>query len=135
MVAVAHLRNPTHGSCDLPQLCFDTARRDAEVQHLRALVAPFLARGEPMVLAGDFNLTEREPAYRELVAGMWDAHRIAGNGLGHTWQPFPLARFGVPLLRIDYVLGSPMIRPLGLVRDCTLRGTDHCALTVSLALP
>jgi endonuclease/exonuclease/phosphatase (EEP) superfamily protein YafD len=135
VVAAAHPRNPTRGGCDPRRLCYDPAARDAEIREVRATVAPFLAQGEPLILAGDFNLTEREPAYRDLIAGLWDAHAVTGNGFGHTWRPFGLARLGLPLLRIDYLLGSPGIWPLDLSSDCTPRGTDHCALTATIALP
>jgi endonuclease/exonuclease/phosphatase (EEP) superfamily protein YafD len=135
VVAVGHPRNPTRGDCDPRLLCYDPAVRDTQIRQVRAAVAPFLARGEPLVLVGDFNLTEREPAYRELADGLWDAQRAVADGSGYTWRPFPLARFGVPLLRLDYVLGSPATRPLGLTSDCTPRGADHCALTATLALP
>jgi endonuclease/exonuclease/phosphatase family metal-dependent hydrolase len=99
------------------------------------VVDPFLQRDEPLVLVGDLNLTEREPAYRDLAVGLWDAQQAIGSGMGHTWRPFPLARFGLPLLRIDYVLGNQKVRPLGLARDCSPRGADHCALIAILTLP
>jgi endonuclease/exonuclease/phosphatase family metal-dependent hydrolase len=134
VVAVAHPRNPTGRGCDPRRLCYDPVARDSEIRQIREAVAPFLARGEPLVLAGDFNLTEREPAYRELTTGLWDAQRTVGGGLGHTWRPFAFTRVAVPLLRIDYVLGSPTTRPLRLLRDCTTHGADHCALTATIAL-
>jgi endonuclease/exonuclease/phosphatase (EEP) superfamily protein YafD len=135
VVAAAHPHDPLRGDCDPRRLCYDPAVRDAEIRQIRAATAPFLAHGEPLVLAGDFNVTERELAYRELADGLWDAQRAVGSGLGHTWRPFALARQLLPLLRIDYVLGSPTARPLSLRRDCTTPGADHCALFATLALP
>lgn len=134
VVAASHPRNPTRGVCALWRLCFNPAVRDADIRETRAAIAPFLARGDRVLLVGDFNLTEREPAYRDLVAGLWDAQRAVGEGPGHTWRPFPLARFDLALLRIDYVLGNWAIRPLALARNCATSGTDHCFLVATLGI-
>lgn len=134
VVVVAHLGNPTRVRCDPWKLCYDPAVRDAQVGQVNVVIAPFLARGEPVLLAGDLNLTEREPAYRDLTHDLWDAHRQIGIGMGHTWRPFPLAGVGLPLLRIDYLLGNPAIRPLRLTVNCPPRSADHCALRGDFAV-
>jgi vancomycin resistance protein VanJ len=115
--------------------CFDTDLRDAQIAELRALADPFLAAGDPLILLGDLNVTEREPAYATLAAGLRDAHREAGSGVGATWRP---ARgMGVPLalLRIDYLFSSPNVTPLAVTTDCTPRGSDHCLVRGTFALP
>jgi endonuclease/exonuclease/phosphatase (EEP) superfamily protein YafD len=105
---------------------FDPTTRDAEIRYIHEFVALKLAQGERVLLMGDFNVTDREPAYRELVAGLQDAHAAVGIGPGHTWRHARIMHYGFALLRIDYLLASPDIRPLSATSDCTPRGGDHC---------
>lgn len=136
VVATAHPVNAAPARCRAEGWrCFDAAERDLQIQRVRDSLSPFLQRGEPLILVGDFNLTEQEPAYRDLVDGLRDAHREAGAGLGHTWVPPWLARRGLPLLRIDYMFSSPQVTPLRLAPDCARRGSDHCALHGRFAVP
>ncbi len=105
---------------------FEPSTRDAEIRYIREFVAPRLVQGEPLLLMGDFNLTDQESAYRELVAGLQDAHAAAGVGMGNTWRPSRIMQYGFALLRIDYLLSSPQLRPRATTTDCTPRGGDHC---------
>ncbi len=105
---------------------FEPSTRDAEIRFIHEFVTARLAEGESLLLMGDFNLTEREPAYRELVAGLQDAHAAAGVGTGHSWRPSRIMQSGFALIRIDYLLSSPQLRPLATTTDCTPRGGDHC---------
>ncbi len=106
-------------------LRYDPSFRDRGIARVRALVDPLLGRGESLLLVGDFNVTEREIAYRELTAGLCDAHRNAGGGASNTWRPDWLMGLPFGLLRIDYLLSTPDIRPLRVSADCTPRGSDH----------
>jgi endonuclease/exonuclease/phosphatase family metal-dependent hydrolase len=121
------------GSCLLP-VCYDPARRDAQLASIHALLAPWLAAGEHVLLLGDFNVSEREPAYQDLAAGLQDAYLAAGAGAGATWGPGNWASKWMPLLRIDYLLSSPTVVPLSTGTDCTYRGSDHCILRGTFAL-
>lgn len=108
---------------------FEPQVRDAQIARLRALTAPWLAAGDALLLAGDLNVTEREPGYRDAAAGLLDAQRVAGSGAGLTWQPVTWPVIGrVPMLRIDYLLSSPRLVPLQIASDCAPRGSDHCLL-------
>jgi len=64
----------------------------------------------PVIVAGDLNATDQNLSYRLLAAGLQDAHRQAGRGLGHTWPAYRwwLGRILVldRLWRVDYVLAS-----------------------------
>lgn len=128
IVAAAHPRDPTRSACTLTRLCYDPTERDAQIEAMRASLAPFLHHDEPVLLVGDFNLTDREPAYQTLARGLNDDYRLAGAGLGHTWRPLRLARYDIALLRIDYMFSTARVTPLRLDTDCTPRGSDHCAL-------
>jgi len=114
---------------------YDSSRRDAEIAAIHAFLAPTLAQGAPALLLGDFNVTEREPAYADLSAGLINGQQAAGRGWGRTWRPDRVKRWVPPLVRIDYLLSSPALHPLAVTVDCTLRGSDHCLVAGRFALP
>jgi len=147
LVVVAHPFSPERSDasqrgCWL-SVCYDTAQRDEQIAQIRAAVDPILRPdetqavspistqlrpGDPLILVGDFNVTDREPAYQDLSAGLTDAFRRVGQGFGHTWQPsLPVLHQGLHLLRIDYMFSSPNVTPLAMWADCTPRGSDHCS--------
>lgn len=112
---------------------YDTEPRSADIRRLVELVDT--VRG-PLVVMGDFNMTEYSADYRLLRARLGDAYRSVGWGFGHT---FP--RFGAfpkalpapwPLLRLDYVWYTPDLRPLA--ADVGPSGrSDHHPVIVRLA--
>jgi endonuclease/exonuclease/phosphatase family metal-dependent hydrolase len=85
------------------------------------------------VVAGDFNATPLWPVYRALAARLSDlavghAERV-GAPPRRTWGPWP----GAPrCLRIDHALGNGV--EAHDVRVLPIRGSDHSALVVDLAL-
>jgi endonuclease/exonuclease/phosphatase family metal-dependent hydrolase len=127
---------PPMGNCRLP-VCIDPSKRDAQIARLRQAgsVNAFLESGTPFLLVGDFNVTDREPAYRELSAGLRDAQLEVGSGAGSTWAPLTFMRRGIPLIRIDYLFSSPSVTPLTMKVDCTPHGSDHCMLFGTFELP
>jgi vancomycin resistance protein VanJ len=136
MVVTAHPRAPhTPFRQPLPfPRAFDTSGGAADIAFLRAFIDPLLANNEHLLLLGDFNLTEREPAYRDASAGLTDAHLAAGFGSGHTWILSPLRSLNVGILRIDYLFSSPGIVPLRSSVDCVLAGSDHCLVRADYEL-
>lgn len=117
---------------------FNALRRREVEAFLPALRT--LAR-EPLVVAGDLNLTDQTPEYRGLRgAGLRDAHREAGWGLGLTFPARPkLFSLGAPLplpslIRIDYVLHSSHFatRRAWVPHDET--GSDHRPVVADLIL-
>jgi endonuclease/exonuclease/phosphatase (EEP) superfamily protein YafD len=113
--------------------CYNAGPRDAQIADVRRVVEELRRRtGDPLILAGDMNVTEREPAYLDLSRGLRDAHREAGVGFGATWRPAALG-LATGLLRIDYIFTDPQLRPLTLREDCALRGSDHCLVVGSFA--
>jgi vancomycin resistance protein VanJ len=113
---------------------FDPTLRDAEIMVARSVVDPLLNLGERVLLLGDFNVTEREPAYRDLSARLTDAHRAAGSGFGHSWRPAPLKHRAIGIIRIDYLFGSAGLTPLHAGADCTPSGSDHCRVEATFEL-
>jgi endonuclease/exonuclease/phosphatase family metal-dependent hydrolase len=112
-----------------------TRSRDRQISQIRARIDADLAAGNDILVMGDFNVTEREPAYAELSAGLHDAQREAGYGLGLTWRPERLEHLPFGLLRIDYLFGSPDFVAIAAGPDCTPRGSDHCLLSATFARP
>jgi endonuclease/exonuclease/phosphatase (EEP) superfamily protein YafD len=98
-------------------------------------VEPYVENGEHVILLGDFNVTEREPAYRDVSSGLTDLFRAVGTGAGSTWRPHQLMGLDFALLRIDYIFTGPGIRPLRASADCTPRGSDHCILQGTVEIP
>jgi endonuclease/exonuclease/phosphatase (EEP) superfamily protein YafD len=112
-----HLRAPT------------TERRAlARNQELRELAARSAAVGEPLVVAGDFNVTPYSPYFRDWLAasGLTDSRR--GRTLSVSW-PATLPWFGIP---IDHVAVNDGFSVLshGRLPDF---GSDHYGVVVELA--
>ena len=136
-VVVAHPRPgdvQTLGPLPIP-VGFDASQRDAEIAYVRSQVDPLLATGLPLVLVGDFNTTDREPAYADLSSGLVDAHVAVGLGPGSTWRPDPLKWLPFGLLRIDMVFTGNGARPIGISPDCAPRGSDHCLVRATVDVP
>ena len=112
---------------------FDTSGRDAEIATIRSEVDPLVAAGKPLLLLGDFNLTDRESIYAELSAGLVDVGRTVGWGPGSTWRPDRVKWLPFGLLRIDMVFVTNGPVPLNISPDCTQRGSDHCIVRAALA--
>lgn len=118
----------------VPPTSYDTSERDAHIAQLRALVQPNLEAGDPVLVIGDFNVTDREPAYWDLAAGLKDAHLETGLGTGSTLRPYHLAGGPLAVLRIDYVLTGGSARPISSSVDCVPGGGDHCLVRATVAI-
>jgi endonuclease/exonuclease/phosphatase family metal-dependent hydrolase len=115
-------------------LGFHARSRDERLDRLRDRIEEMLAGDTPLIVIGDFNVASSEPAYRDLAAGLRDVHREVGIGPGWSWRPEPLIRFGIGLIRIDYVLTSQELASRATAVDCRQLG-DHCILTATVDLP
>lgn len=127
------------GGLPLPT-SYDTRERDRE---LRAILERAREIDGPLVVLGDFNLSDQDRSYRLLDQTLNDAYRAAGWGLGYT---FPTATLdetllgrGVarlpyfPLVRIDYVFHSDHLTS-NTARVVGLPGSDHLAVVADLRL-
>jgi endonuclease/exonuclease/phosphatase (EEP) superfamily protein YafD len=95
----------------------------------------------PVLLAGDINTMVVEPLFRDLRTRWVDAYRAvhplhpgATYPHGSDGPPNRFMRPGVPLVRPDYVLISPDIRPVG-AHTVDDGGSDHRPVVVTLELP
>lgn len=115
-------------------LRYDDARRDSQIKGLLEQVE---TETLPVILAGDFNMTEWSPIYAELASQLQDAYRNSSWGIGAT---FPAGAFeelnaGYPrLFRLDYIWYSePIVASSAIVG--TNLGSDHLPLRVELIIP
>jgi len=115
VVIEAHATNPlTSGS------------RDSELGAIRELVMEQAATGRPVVLAGDLNTNDFEPAFWSLSEGL--IHVPSGA----TWGPEP---GGITLLRIDHILTTPDLSPAPATVDCDASASDHCLVETVIGVP
>jgi endonuclease/exonuclease/phosphatase family metal-dependent hydrolase len=115
---------------------YDPTERDRQLQVVRSTADGLVANDRaPLVLAGDFNVTEGEPAYTDLSKGLVDAQLATAFGPGWTWRPDALKQLPFGILRIDYVFGGNGAVPRSLDVDCTPVGSDHCMLTAEVGVP
>lgn len=114
LVAV-HLPNPLH-EISFPDHLAMTQR----------LLADAHEGGRPVVLAGDFNTSDRTHAYHALTTSTRDAMRS-------TWAvtTYGSGLFRLLALRIDYVLEPPTWCSAG-ATTFEVPGSDHRGLSVSL---
>jgi vancomycin resistance protein VanJ len=112
----------------------DTTRRDADIAVIRGQIDADLAAGREVLVMGDLNTTEREPAYHDMAAGLQDAHDVAGLGPGLTWRPESLGFLPFGLLRIDYIFVSSQYAVFAAGVEC-YPGSDHCSVHASIDRP
>jgi endonuclease/exonuclease/phosphatase (EEP) superfamily protein YafD len=93
--------------------------RDADIRYLLRRIDRL---EDPLVVIGDFNLTDQQIMYKPLISRLKDAHRERGWGMGFTFSRFP--NIGIPMWRIDYVFYSPDIVALR-VTTGDYGGSDH----------
>jgi endonuclease/exonuclease/phosphatase (EEP) superfamily protein YafD len=114
LVAV-HLPNPLH------EISFPDHLAMAQ-----RLLADAQGGGRPVVLAGDFNTSDRTHAYRALTKSLRDAMRT--TWAGSTYRG---GVFGLLALRIDYILEPTAWCSAG-ATTFAVPGSDHRGLSVSL---
>lgn len=107
---------------------------EREVTYLLQQVAVV---SEPVVVLGDFNMSDQSRAYERMSASLQDSFREAGFGLGRTFpNNFRLAgvRLPFPLLRIDYVFHSSHLATTSARVNCIEGQSDHCPVVVVLGV-
>jgi len=112
-------------------VALDTNRRDSDIGEIRSLIDADLSAGQSVIVVGDSNTTDREPAYDDIGRGLHDSHLVAGLGPGLTWRPDELKGLPFGLLRIDYAFASPAFAFQSSTVDCS-SFSDHCRLDTSL---
>jgi endonuclease/exonuclease/phosphatase (EEP) superfamily protein YafD len=112
---------------------YDESRRNQQIDELLRFV-----QGEtlPILLAGDFNMSEWSPVYNQIDSFLDDAYRQSSWGIGATWPAGAseeLPDFLPPLLRLDYFWHSAGIEPLSTTLGLPL-GSDHLPIVLDFVL-
>jgi endonuclease/exonuclease/phosphatase (EEP) superfamily protein YafD len=123
VVYLAHLKRPHLGPRRILHIRgqLRTQRRERE-----ALLASARTEGVPVVVAGDFNTSDRSRAYRRITGRFRDAMRprwAAPTYVAAVWRPF--------LLRIDHIL-VPRDWCSARPERFALHGSDHRGLAVDV---
>jgi endonuclease/exonuclease/phosphatase (EEP) superfamily protein YafD len=91
----------------------------------------------PVIVAGDFNMSDQSNDYWRMTQPFEDAYRGVGSPFGFTFPDFqrfnPALEIQPPLLRIDYVFHSDDFRPIDAQVWPTSGRSDHRPLRVQLA--
>lgn len=91
----------------------------------------------PVVLIGDFNMTNLSDDYARVTARYADAYAQVGWGLGHTYPNMavlnPRFRFLPALARIDYVFHDAHFKALSMTVGRNASGSDHFPIYATLA--
>ena len=114
-------------------LRYDEARRNAQIEQLIDIISQ---EPLPIIMVGDFNLTEWSPIYHRLAGVLDDAYRNTSWGIGATFPASASEEIsaGYPrLFRLDYVWYSEELSATTAVVGANL-GSDHLPLRVELTL-
>jgi endonuclease/exonuclease/phosphatase (EEP) superfamily protein YafD len=102
--------------------------RDVDVRDLLSRIEQLEG---PVIVLGDFNMSDQHVVYRQLTQVLRDAYRDRGRGLGFTVNSFRAA--GPSLWRVDYVFHSPDLTAVQAVVGRN-GGSDHRPVIVKLHL-
>lgn len=129
-----HLITPLNDrETDWLVLRYDEARRNAQIEELIELVTQETL---PVIMVGDFNLTEWSPIYHRLDSVLDDAYRSSSWGIGATFPAGISEELigGYPrLFRLDYVWYSDDLSANVAFVGANI-GSDHLPLRVELSL-
>ena len=115
-------------------LRYDETRRNQQIQELLDLVA---SETIPVIVGGDFNMSEYSLIYNDLNAVMRDAYRETNYTFGFTFPAGAFEELGdylPPILRLDYLWTSDDLTPIRAALGTPL-GSDHLPLIAEIALP
>lgn len=107
----------------------DAAHRET----IRRLIERADGETGPVILLGDWNMTEQSNPYREVTSHYTDSFREVGVGFGNTYPAGGVA-FLPELIRIDYIFHNEWFKALNARVLHIDTPSDHLPLVVELAL-
>ncbi|BCR03433.1 membrane protein [Desulfuromonas versatilis] len=114
----------------------DWTRRHSQIA---SLLAEGLANAAgPVILAGDFNTSERTETYRLITGSLKNAHWEAGRGFGFTFPAYGSCRVVAcqvpPMVRIDHIFYNDLllVRSAGTVQRSG--GADHLPVVAEFSM-
>jgi vancomycin resistance protein VanJ len=112
---------------------YQTSQRSRDIEQLLQMIDQI--RG-PLIVAGDFNLSDREADYTQFAARLHDAYRETSWGFGHTY-PSSLRMAGIPIVlpltRIDYIWSAGGVVPAATRVACG-GASDHCMVIADVQI-
>jgi len=118
-----------------PGISVNTRVRTLDVTDILARIE---AEELPLLVVGDFNLTDQSDDYGRLAARLRDSFRQAGAGLGLTFPNLgatnPLLGSIPPVIRIDYIWHSDHWVAVEARVNESAGGSDHFPVIARLAL-
>ncbi len=137
-----HLAQPHLELRALPIIHKSVIIRNYNTEYRMQGILPLLdvvdAVQEPLIMLGDFNMSDREQVYSMFAHRLHDAHARTAWGSGATFPtrekrirrvPIPF-----PLVRIDYVWSGNGVVPISSTTRCDSAGSDHCLIVADLSL-
>jgi endonuclease/exonuclease/phosphatase (EEP) superfamily protein YafD len=115
---------------------YDESLRNTQLRQLLDTTASNRQAGTRYIVAGDFNMSEFAPIYRELAAVMTDAFRTTSLGVGATFPAGASEEIPdvlPPLVRLDYVWYGAKLQAVSSQVGPRL-GSDHAPLWVDLVI-
>lgn len=113
---------------------YDDRVRNARIDRFLERLA---AETEPVIAAGDFNLSDYALKYDDIFARLHDTYRTVGSGAGATWpanaRENTLLDRLPPLLRMDYVWHSDHFRAVEAAVGPEL-ASDHRPMLATLEI-
>jgi len=113
------------------------------LEEITAVLNRVRAEAGPLLLVGDFNMSDQSDPYREITAWYGDAYRQAGAGMGFTF-PAGVPQFQAlsdtvrlrifPLARLDYIFYDAAFLPVAARVWPDSGGSDHHPVLATLAL-
>ncbi len=91
----------------------------------------------PLLLVGDFNMTNLSDDYARVTARYEDAYRQIGWGMGFGFPNFAVAfhvKYMPPIARIDYIFHDAHFQPVEMHVGTNSGGSDHFPVYATLAL-
>src|SRR5205823_2809111 len=123
VVYLAHLKRPHPGPRRIVRI---RSQLRAQRREREALLTSARGEGVPVVVAGDFNTSDRSRGYRRITSRFRDAMRARRAGptyVATLWRPFPL--------RIDHIF-VPRDWCSARPERFALHGSDHRGLAVDV---
>lgn len=99
-------------------------------QVLDTLIAEIEAEPLPVIVAGDFNMSDFTPTYDLWASRLSDSFREGGSGFGGTWPVFKRIRFP-GFVRLDYIWHSATFSAAAAELGPYL-GSDHLPISSTL---
>ncbi len=102
---------------------------EARTEEINEVLRRAAAATNPVLIAGDFNMTNLSTDYQRMTDSFQDAYAEVGWGMGFTFPNSPVMnarfRFLPPLARIDYIFHDTHFQPVVMRVGTDAGGSDH----------